>query len=227
MAQVVDQLSGLTRARVQMSAQLTFSPGRPGPVSLVPRARSALPGDSRSSVRARGVEQHSWVIRLTQDLFRVPAESTHCPGNSGMDLRPGVFDPLSRATRPWVRWPPRSTTFPDDSRPALRARGVDQLSRTTWASVQGLAGWTICPGGLGPKSEVPWGRPALPGALIQGPVGLTRSPGGLAHLSDDPRGPPAVPDNSRLSPIALGDDQQSWATRGPFRTPAESTSTPE
>ena len=51
--------------------------------------------------------------------------------------------------------------FPGNSGPGLRSHRVAHLSRGTRARVHGHAVSTGCPGGLGPVSEGPPGRPAV------------------------------------------------------------------
>ena len=162
----VDHQSRATRARVRWSTGLTTcpafsglfrgpagstsSPGRLAPGSDNPRGRPALPSDSQSSPRARGVRQHS---RAT----RAPVDGPHCrlalPGDSGPSLRSCGLDQMSRPT--WggvplpavshssperlgalVRWPAMSTSVLDDLRSGPRAHGVDQPSRVTRARVR-------------------------------------------------------------------------------------------
>ena len=119
---------------------------------------------------------------------------------------------------------------------------MDQLSRTTHACVQGCAGSTSCSRRLGPGSEGPRCRPALPAASGQDPRALvvdqlsratracvlgqawsTRCPGRLVLGSEGPRGRPAVTGHSVLGPSARGFDQESRETRARVRMPAVST----
>ena len=119
---------------------------------------------------------------------------------------------------------------------------MDQLSRTTHACVQGCAGSTSCSRRLGPGSEGPRCRPALPAdsgqdlralvvdqlsratrACVLGQAWSTRCPGRLVLGSEGPRGRPAVTGHSVLGPSARGFDQESRETRARVRMPAVST----
>ena len=174
----------------------TSCPGQHAPISDCPRFRSAVPVDSGPGPSARGVDQLS---QATRAFFRGPAVSTNCPGR---------LAPVSELRRV-------CSAVPGNSGPCLRSRGVDQLSWMTRAFVRVLKvstscpgllqyslrarGVTSCPGRLGPVSEVPQGRPPLPGdsgpcpksrrvykisranqAIVQGLWGRSHVPGDFA-----------------------------------------------
>ena len=118
---------------------------------------------------ARRVDQHS---RASQTLARGPAGLTSCPrrlvlgseGPWGLPAVPCDWDPCPRAHG--VHQVSQGTqTLPE-------GLGVNQLSRVNWACARCLAGSTSCAVGLGPKSNGPRGRPAVPGSLRLGPMAL-------------------------------------------------------
>ena len=128
---------------------------------------------------------------------------------------------------------------------------MDQLSRATCVCVLSHAVSTSCPGGLGPGSEDPRGRPAVPcdssqglracgfdhltrvtHALIPGLTGSTsyhrviKMSQGLLPGSEGLWGRPALLDHMRLRPMARGVDQLSRATGARVRMHSGSTSSP-
>ena len=147
---MVDHFSWATGDCTRGLARLTSSSGGLGSVSESPRGRPAVSYDLDLGPRARGVEQ--------------------LPGKLGS----GSESPQGR---PAVSY---------DSATGPRARGVEQLSQVTpaqvlgfavdqlyrapWARVRCPARSTSSPGGLGPASECPRGRPAVPCVSGQGPI---------------------------------------------------------
>ena len=100
---------------------------------------------------------------------------------------------------------------------------VDQFSLSTRVLLRGPACSTSCPGPLGPMSEGPRGRPAIPGhsgpgpktrgvnqlsratcCWVRVPSGSTSSPGRIALVPSAPWGRLSVSDDSCLCPIARG-----------------------
>ena len=77
-----DQHSRAPRARVRVPAGLISTPGRLGPMSQVPRGRSAVQGNSDPVPKARGVDQ---VSRATWACVPGPEVSTSCPGGLALD----------------------------------------------------------------------------------------------------------------------------------------------
>lgn len=168
------------------AADSTSYPRRLGTLPECPRARTAVLGDARSSPKARGVNQHSW---LTPDWVGGPAVST-CypaplgPGSDGPRVPPDIlrvsgpgpkasgFYQLSRMTGARVRRTLVSTSVPGDSQLGPSAPRIDQRSRATRAPALrpavstkslGRLGFgsvvprsTRCPGQLGPVPEFPW-----------------------------------------------------------------------
>ena len=146
----MDQLSWATGDCTRGLAVLTSISECLGSVSESPRGRPAVSYDLDPGPRARGGDQ--------------------IPGN----LRSGTDSPQAR---PAVSY---------DSGTSPRARGVDQVSQVTpahvlgfavdqlyrapWARVRCPARSTSSPGGLGPASECPRGRPAVPCVSGQGPI---------------------------------------------------------
>ena len=137
------------------------------------------------------------------------------PGDSGPCPKSCSVDQISRANHARVQGPRDRSDIPGDLAPCQRCRGVDQLSWMTRACVRVLKvstscpgllqyslrarGVTSCPGRLGPVSEVPHGRPPLPGdsgpcpksrrvykisranqAIVQGLWGRSHVPGDFA-----------------------------------------------
>ena len=181
----VDQLSRGTLAWLRVPMVSTICPSiRPG--SLVPWGQPCVPGNSHSSLRARGVVQlsrASWARvqwsrgstsfpRPLRPVSEGPRFRPALPGESRSALRPtgliavlGVtgqspmacgIDQMSRATRACVRGPTVSTINPGLSCPCPRASWVDQLSCATRGRVWGPAGSTSFPRRLRSGSECPW-----------------------------------------------------------------------
>ena len=170
-------------------------------MSLFPRGRPVLLGHSRSGPRARVVVQLS---QPTRTCVRVPAVPTSYPGDKGPGLVPMGSTAVTELVAGFegavlTRCAGNSCLGPKD-------RGFKQLSRVTRARVRVPTGSISCPGGLGPVSDVPQSRPAVPGdsgpfpssrvnhfsrgnwALVQGSVGSNICPGRLGPRSECLRG---------------------------------------
>ena len=84
---VVEQASGATRARVRWSGGSTSFPRPLGRVSEVPRVRPALPGESRSALRAKGLThgpgRHGPEPYGLRDRPAAPGDSSSCAGGLG------------------------------------------------------------------------------------------------------------------------------------------------
>ena len=145
----------------------------------------------------------------------VPGNSGPCPWAHGVEAALGDSGPVPRscmdvqhswATRARVVGPQVRLDVPEHSRLVPRTRGVDQLSWATCARVRGHTVLTSCPGQLGNRSVVPWGRPAHPGH--SGSCPLARSVEQLSRRtragSDGPRGRPYVPGYSGSGTGAKG-----------------------
>ena len=108
-ARRVDQLSRASRARVRWSGGSTSFPRPLGRVSEVPRVRPALPGESRSALRAKGLThgpgRHGPEPYGLRDRPAAPGDSRPVPRARG-------FDQISRANRARVCWPVVSTSCP-------------------------------------------------------------------------------------------------------------------
>ena len=115
-----------------------------------------------------------------------------------------------------------------ESGPGPSALGVDQLSPEPHGWVRGPTGSTSCPGPLGPGSECPRVRPALPGQSHSGPRahGSTSCPPRLGPRSEEPRGRPAVLGDMGPCQRACGVDQPSRASQARAQGPVMFTSTP-
>ena len=198
-ARVVDQLSQVTRASAQDLAWSASSAAQLGSCSSARDVETAAPGDSVSGRRARWVDQPSRTIWAdARDL----AWSASCPtqlgsGSECLRCRPAVpgdsglcpmvrgVEQLSRASHTWVECPQGLPAISDDSGSCPRAREVNLRSWVTWARALRPAVSTIFPGPLGPGSEGPQVRHALPGESRLGPMActvdqlsrLTRTPG--------------------------------------------------
>ena len=138
----------------------TSSPGYPAPWSEGSRCLTAAPGDSGPGLKARRVDQMSWVTRVR---FQGPAmftsrpgrlgpgsECPQCrpalPGDSGQGPRAcGSTSCLGRV-RPVSEGPRGRPEVPGDSCPGPRACRVDQLSRLYQARVGGPEVSTNSPG---------------------------------------------------------------------------------
>lgn len=219
----VDQLLWVTRACVPGCTGSAKYPGRHGLGSEFLRGRPAVQEISHPGPRGGSVEPN---LGSTRALFRVPAESTHCPSNSGLDLRASGVEHLSRATRLGSDGPQVRPSFP-----VIHAR------------LCGPGVSTSCPGRLGPVTEGWRGGPSLPGDsgpcprsrgvnqlyrasrdLIRGPVGLARSPGGL-EIRSDGFGVNEMYRTTRAR-VRMPAVLTTWprATCGPLRAPAVSNS---
>ena len=152
---------------------------------------------------------------------------------------------MSQATLARVRVPVVLSTLPGNSDSCPKNREVNHQSHATRARVRWSAGLTSCPSLLGPCSEGPRGRPALPHdscpaviasgfnklsratqASVRGPTVSTSSAGRLALGSEVPWGRPDVPGFSGYGPRSRVVHQLSRATRARFRGPAGFTSIP-
>ena len=167
-----------------------------------PLGRQAVPGDSRSGPRARGVHLKSL---MTRARFRENAGSTSffgklraCPSSSRVNqmsgrVRPGSevlhVQPAVPATQVWVLRPAGSTRSPGSLAHWSKSRGVD------------LQSWAIC-------------------AIVGRPAGSTCCPRRLALVSEGPRGRHEVFDDSGPVPSAGRDDQLFRAFRARVRGPA-------
>ena len=191
-------MSRVTVTLVRVPAGSTSCPRRLVPVPDVRRGPPGDPGDSSPCLKDRGVDQHSLATRA---CVRGPEGSTSSSGHLALGFqdprgRPdilGNLGPVPSARRvdqvtkiPRARDLGGQPDVPGDSGPAPRACGVDQLSRVTRACVHGPAGSTSCSRRLGPGSEGPRGRSALPGDSGQDPRprGSTRCPGRLWRGSE-------------------------------------------
>ena len=193
MSRGVHQLSRATWAWVHGPVGSTSCAGPLGPGFVEPQVRIALTGESSLDPMARVVDQFSRVIwahargptcrppvlvecgpgpsthgfdqlsRGTRAQVRGPEESTSCPGGLGT-LSEG---PRCRQAFPGVsHLCPRARGFHQSSLATQTmpvGPGVEQLSWATPGRVQGPTGSTSCPGRLGPGSDFPRGRPAIPG----------------------------------------------------------------
>ena len=167
--------------------------------------------------------------------------STRCAGSVAPVSEFSRCPPALPVYSNLVRGPAGSPAGLDDSCQGQRSRGFDQLSRATrarvrmprgsiaaWATrarVRARAGSTSCTGQLGPVSDVPWCRPAVPDDShpcpssrgfhqlsqtthdpVRWPAVSTSCPGRFRPGSDFPRCRPAVPDDSRPCLRACGFD---------------------
>ena len=200
-----------------------------------PVVSDRCPGRHGPGTRPRGVNQHS---RATCNRVRVPAVWTNSPGLLGLmsygpQDRPSVLDDslpspwrrgvyqMSRVNRarsegPWCRPP-----VPSVSVQGPMAREVDQISRATHAQVRWPVGLTSTPGRLGPVSEGPWGRPALPStrARPQCPAGSSSCPGQHGPVPDCPGIQLTFLGDSQSGARGRGFDQLSWEPRASARGP--------
>ena len=106
--------------------------------------------------------------------------------------------------------------------------GVEQLSWATPGRVQGPTGSTSFPGRLGPGSDFPRGRPAIPGD--SGPCPRARGFDQLSRVTRALFGgtvvQPVVPGDSGPCPMSRIIDQASWATQAHARALTGLTSCP-
>ena len=196
----IDQLSWVTLALVRGTAVSTSSSGPIGPVPDCPCGRPDMPDKSGMYPRPSRVEQISratpaqfrwprgWLAPQGDSArVRGPAVSTSTPGrialaSHGPQRRPalpGDWGPGPKASGS-ITCPVRFAVIsqgpsghqapPGYSHPCPRARMVIQIYWVTRAWVQGPAVSTSCSWPLGPISNGPRFRPALPGESCTGPI---------------------------------------------------------
>ena len=190
---------------LQGPAQTTSCPGRLGPMSEGPRV-DQLSWATRAGVRGPvGSTRCPGLLGLLSEVPRVPSalpgDSSMVRGTTGSTSTPGRIALCTRALG----------LVPGKLGPCPRACGVDQLSQMTRALVRGHMGSTSCPWRLGPMSQVPRYRPAVPGKF--GPCRWTT-------VST------AAPGDSGPGPRYCGIEEHSRATRARVQGPAGLTSSP-